>query len=173
MSKKWTKEQIMFMKEIIKNKGCGDYYKQCLSDLHCPFVEKGHCNLYYKGGVPSFEFFNDSYKSYLQELLQQHEHDADYGYITCNIKAIGPTQEQIKDAERLVTCKQTTPPHIGTTRVLDYVLGDLKSRAEMGKQKYGHYLETDNGRNALQDAYEEALDMCMYLKQKLLGDEGK
>ena len=45
--------------------------------------------------------------------------------------------------------------------------------AEMGKQKYGHYLETDNGRNALQDAYEEALDMCMYLKQKLLEEEGK
>lgn len=150
MSEKWDKEQIIFIKKIIKNKGCGYYFKQCISDLHCPFVEKGHCNLYYKGGVPSFEFFNDSYKSYLQELLQQHEHDADE-----------------------LICKQTTPPHTGTTRVLDYVLADLKSRAEMGKQKYGHYLETDNGRNALQDAYEEALDMCMYLKQKLLEEEGK
>lgn len=150
MSEKWTKEQVIFLKEIIKNKGCGDYFKQCISDLHCPFVEKGHCNLCYKDGVPSFEFFDDSFKSYLQELLQQHEHDADE-----------------------LICKQTTPPHIGTTRVLDYVLADLKSRAEMGKQKYGHYLETNNGRNALQDAYEEALDMCMYLKQKLLEEEGK
>ena len=150
MSKKWTKEQIMLMKEIIKNKGCGDYSKQCLSDLHCPFIKKGSCSLYYEGKVPYFEFFDDSFKSYLQELLQQHEHDTDE-----------------------LICKQTTPPHIGTTRVLDYVLADLKSRAEMGKQKYGHYLETDNGRNALQDAYEEALDMCMYLKQKLLEDEGK
>lgn len=150
MSEKWDKEQIIFIKKIIKNKGCGDYFKKCIRDLHCPFYEKGHCNLYYKGGVPSFEFFNDSYKSYLQELLQQHEHDADE-----------------------LICKQTTPPHIGTTRVLDYVLADLKSRAEMGKQKYGHYLETNNGRNALQDAYEESLDMCMYLKQKLLEEGGK
>ena len=86
----------------------------------------------------------------IKKLLQQHEHDADE-----------------------LICKQTTPPHIGTTRVLDYVLADLKSRAEMGKQKYGHYLETNNGRNALQDAYEEALDMCMYLKQKLLEEKGK
>ena len=92
------------------------------------------------------------------------------------------TKEQIERAKEILRhehdadelpCKQTTPPHIGTTRVLDYVLADLKSRAEMGKQKYGHYLETQNGCNALQDAYEEALDMCMYLKQKLLEDEGK
>jgi hypothetical protein len=70
-------------------------------------------------------------------------------------------------------CKQTTPPHEGKTKVLDYVVSDLQARAEMGKSKYGHYLETGNGRNALQDAYEEALDMCMYLKQKLLEEDGK
>jgi hypothetical protein len=70
-------------------------------------------------------------------------------------------------------CKQTIPPHEGKTKVLDHVISDLQARAEMGKSKYGHYLETDNGRNALQDAYEEALDMCMYLKQKLLEEDGK
>ena len=56
--------------------------------------------------------------------------------------------------------------------VLDYVLADLKARAEMGKEHYGEYLRTDNGRDALQDAYEEALDLCMYLKQALLEREG-
>jgi hypothetical protein len=67
--------------------------------------------------------------------------------------------------------KQTTPPRAGNIRVLDAVLSDLKSRAEMGRKKYGHYLETNNGRNALQDAYEECLDLCMYLKQRLMEEE--
>lgn len=66
--------------------------------------------------------------------------------------------------------KQTTPPHNGELKVLDYVVSDLKARAEMGRNKYGHYLETNNGRNSLQDAYEECLDLCMYLKQRLLED---
>lgn len=81
--------------------------------------------------------------------------------------------EHPEKTESHKTCKQTTPPHTGNTRVLDSVLSDLKTRAEMGKQKYGHYLETQNGRNSLQDAYEECLDLCMYLKQRILEEEGK
>ena len=45
---------------------------------------------------------------------------------------------------------------------------DLATRAREGSRKYGEYLTTHNGRDALQDAYEEALDLCMYLKQALL-----
>lgn len=58
--------------------------------------------------------------------------------------------------------------------VLPHVLKDLKERAEYGKYKYGTSLKTYNGRSALQDAYEEALDLVVYLKQALLeanGDE--
>lgn len=64
---------------------------------------------------------------------------------------------------------QPAPTHKSTSeRVLDHVLSDLVFRAEQGKKTYGTYLETENGRDSLVDAYEEALDLCMYLKQAIL-----
>lgn len=60
------------------------------------------------------------------------------------------------------------PPEPGDKVVLFAVLADLQSRAEEGKRRYGTYLETHNGRDALQDAYEEALDLAMYLKQAIM-----
>jgi hypothetical protein len=62
---------------------------------------------------------------------------------------------------------QPAPQH-GEQRVLDAVLADLTARAEVGKAKYGVYLETENGRDALVDAYQEACDLVMYLKQALM-----
>lgn len=59
-------------------------------------------------------------------------------------------------------------PTPGQEVVLFHVLDDFKRRAEMGKAQYGTYLETHNGRDALVDAYQEALDLCMYLKQTIM-----
>lgn len=42
---------------------------------------------------------------------------------------------------------------------------DLLARAKTGKLKYGVYLQPFNGRNAVMDAYQECLDMIMYLAQ--------
>ena len=58
-------------------------------------------------------------------------------------------------------------PKEGREKVLDLVVKDLKERAGMGKERYGTYLKTHNGRDALWDAYQEALDLCMYLRQEL------
>ncbi len=58
-------------------------------------------------------------------------------------------------------------------KVLDEVLKDLTLRAETGKEKYGTYLRTNNGRDALVDLYQELLDGCMYLKQKLMEEDQK
>ena len=58
--------------------------------------------------------------------------------------------------------------------VLPAVINDLRQRAIGGWKKYGTPLKTDNGRDALVDAYQEALDLVMYLKQALmerLGDD--
>ena len=55
----------------------------------------------------------------------------------------------------------------GTTPIIFHVLLDLIDRAKMGKKKYGVYLQANNGRSALQDAYEEAMDLCMYLRQAI------
>jgi hypothetical protein len=57
--------------------------------------------------------------------------------------------------------------------ILDLVLTDFKARAEIGLDKYGEYLKPFNGRSALTDAYQEAIDLCMYLRQKLYEEDGK
>ncbi len=63
-------------------------------------------------------------------------------------------------------------PHGNGNIVLAHVLSDLSERADFGKLKYGTFLKTNNGRDALMDAYQEGLDLVMYLKQLLLEREG-
>ena len=63
--------------------------------------------------------------------------------------------------------KHEPQPTQGDKRVLDLVYKDLVARAEFGREKYGTYLMTNNGRNALMDAYQEALDLVMYLRQAI------
>ena len=73
--------------------------------------------------------------------------------------------------EAMLRNKAATPqpqPQLGRTQVLGFVWMDLVDRANVGKQKYGTFLETHNGRDALMDAYQEALDLVMYLKQALM-----
>jgi hypothetical protein len=50
---------------------------------------------------------------------------------------------------------------------------DMLNRAELGRQRYGTYLQALNGRDALLDAYEEALDLCAYLRQAIRERDGK
>lgn len=58
-------------------------------------------------------------------------------------------------------------PEPGTAKILPLVLNDLETRAKVGKEKYGTYLMANNGRDALIDAYQEACDLVMYLRQAL------
>lgn len=55
-----------------------------------------------------------------------------------------------------------------TKDVINEVCKDLQARASLGEKKYGERLRPFNGRSALQDAYEEALDLANYLKQLLI-----
>lgn len=48
---------------------------------------------------------------------------------------------------------------------------DIEKRVEKGEKEYGERLKPFNGRNALLDAYEEALDLALYLKQELIEKE--
>lgn len=47
------------------------------------------------------------------------------------------------------------------------VLEDMEVRRKLGIERYGRPVQTFNGRDALQDAYEEALDLAVYLKQAM------
>ena len=52
--------------------------------------------------------------------------------------------------------------------VQDQVIVDIEQRKQVGIERYGTPLQAFNGRDALQDAYEEAIDLCMYLKQLII-----
>lgn len=47
------------------------------------------------------------------------------------------------------------------------VKADIEARAVIGEAKYGQRLRANNGRDPLIDAYQEALDLCMYLRQAI------
>lgn len=47
------------------------------------------------------------------------------------------------------------------------VHGDIDARVERGRQTYGGPLRSHNGRDALWEAYEEALDLAIYLRQAI------
>jgi len=55
--------------------------------------------------------------------------------------------------------------------VTDAVLADLEARRAKYTPIYGEELTTHNGRDPLQDAYEESMDQTLYLKQLLLERE--
>ena len=56
---------------------------------------------------------------------------------------------------------------IRKTPHLSSVIADMNSRDQFGRKKYGVPLQMHNGRNAINDAYEELLDGAVYLKQAI------
>jgi len=62
-------------------------------------------------------------------------------------------------------------PKPGKVVVGEVVIQDFLERMEVGKQRYGTYLQTYNGRNALWDLYQELMDACMYVRQRILEEE--
>lgn len=51
--------------------------------------------------------------------------------------------------------------------IVPLVIADLEARREFGRRKYGDELRVENGRDALIDAYQEALDLTIYLRQEI------
>jgi hypothetical protein len=56
--------------------------------------------------------------------------------------------------------------------VWDLVLADMTARDAVGRERYGVPLQPHNGRDCLRDAYEEALDLAVYLRQALYERNG-
>lgn len=60
------------------------------------------------------------------------------------------------------------PPIPNESRpVWELVIEDMKERDHVGRARYGTPLQTNNGRDALVDAYQEALDLVVYLRQAI------
>lgn len=51
--------------------------------------------------------------------------------------------------------------------IWDLVVSDMKERDSIGRERYGTPLQGFNGRDALVDAYQEALDLVVYLRQAI------
>lgn len=47
------------------------------------------------------------------------------------------------------------------------VMKDMVDRDQIGRKRYGTPLQPHNGRDVLRDAYEEALDLAVYLRQAI------
>ena len=70
------------------------------------------------------------------------------------------------DPRRNQWTPQSKPKGTGV-EIAPLVITDIEKRMKLGEATYGERLKAHNGRNAIQDAYEEALDLAIYLRQVL------
>lgn len=54
----------------------------------------------------------------------------------------------------------------------DLVIKDFEDRKEFGLRKYGQLLQPHNGRDPIFDAYQEVMDLAVYLRQKIWEEYG-
>ena len=57
--------------------------------------------------------------------------------------------------------------------IQDLVLADIAARRDVGIERYGTPLQAHNGRDAMMDAYQEALDLAVYLRQVIFERDGR
>jgi hypothetical protein len=60
-----------------------------------------------------------------------------------------------------------TPGHEVDVELIDSIIVDMRERDRIGRERYGVPLTAGNGRDHLVDAYQEALDMLVYLRAEL------
>lgn len=65
--------------------------------------------------------------------------------------------------EQLLT-EQPMPALNAGRSIQDLVIADMEARKAVGLARYGTLLRPHNGRDMLRDAYEEALDLAVYLR---------
>lgn len=67
-----------------------------------------------------------------------------------------------------IAVDEQPPPQPNTSKpIWELVIADMYERDHVGRQRYGTPLQTNNGRDALVDAYQEALDLAVYLRQAI------
>ena len=68
---------------------------------------------------------------------------------------------------------QPQPAKNDLPAVWDLVLEDMDERDLIGRNKYNTRLQPHNGRDFLVDAYQEALDLSVYLRGLIFERDGK
>lgn len=72
-----------------------------------------------------------------------------------------------EDRDDALSAAQPLPQPNTSTPIWDLVIADMRERDNVGRQRYGTPLQANNGRDALIDAYQEALDLVVYLRQAI------
>lgn len=62
---------------------------------------------------------------------------------------------------------QPQPIPSNTVPIWELVIEDMNARDRLGRERCSTPLQANNGRDALVDAYQEALDLCVYLRQAI------
>jgi hypothetical protein len=68
---------------------------------------------------------------------------------------------------RPATVRKQPEPKPGSGDMWACVIGDMHARRVLGIERYGTVLQANNGRDVLMDAYHEALDLAVYLRQAI------
>lgn len=79
----------------------------------------------------------------------------------------------IKNKQSLMSKPEPEPVKNDLPAVWELVIEDMKARDHSGFEKYGTRLQPHNGRNSLIDAYQEVLDLAVYLRQKIYETENE
>lgn len=69
--------------------------------------------------------------------------------------------------------RQPDPTPNDLPAVWELVVKDMQERDAVGARRYGTRLQPHNGRDALRDAYEEALDLAVYIRQAIYERDGR
>lgn len=84
------------------------------------------------------------------------------------LSCTGYDLSSVRLADNQLVKEQAAPtPSATAPAVWDLVLADMAARDAEGRRKYGTPLQPGNGRDALVDAYQEALDLVVYLRQAI------
>lgn len=119
------------------------------SDTWCPYCSTPPTNYVYHGGTKCPK---------LTEHANEHQDMFD-GIKFQNLPSI------------TLNLPQPPPQPNNEPIVWDLVIQDMRDREEKGVQKYHTHLQPFNGRDALIDAYQEALDLVVYLRQLIYEKE--
>ena len=77
--------------------------------------------------------------------------------------------DSLKDSSEEIAIRNLPSPipMVDATDVAELVKKDIELRVQHGEEEYGQRLHPFNGRDALIDAYQEVLDLAMYLRQAI------
>lgn len=91
-----------------------------------------------------------------------------------DIQTIHKVARQIEESEAkaLASVQEPAPVHNELPAVWQLVIDDMQARDRFGREKYGTPLQPFNGRDSLTDAYQEALDLVVYLRQRIFEYNG-